>query len=114
MTLPPVVQRAADRLLTPTRREGIREHRLLGPEVSEHQNTVYIEAEEGAVVERHPVANSEAFYVLEGEILVDGPGFLERLGPGDHIYFPPGYEHGVTVQVGPARFLVVFAPARSG
>lgn len=109
---PPIFRRAAEGRFLPTRRPGLRERRLLGPADSPHQNLVMVEADEGAEVELHPVPNSESFVVLEGELLVHGDGYRERLGPGDVCHFPPGHSHGVRVTAAPARFLVVFAPAR--
>lgn len=99
---------------TSTRRSGVRERRLLGPSESPHQNLVLIDADAGATVEPHRVENSESFFVLAGELFVSGDGYRERLGPGDLCHFPPGHTHGVEVGDGPARFLVVFAPARAG
>jgi len=110
----PVIRRSGVMQARPTRRTGIDERRLVGPELSEHQNLVLIDAQEGAEVELHEVSNSESFFVLEGELLVSGNGWQEPLGPGDLCYFPPGMEHAVRVVRGPARFLVVFAPAGQG
>ncbi|MBJ95934.1 MAG: hypothetical protein CMP23_15840 [Rickettsiales bacterium] len=96
-----------------TRRAGLWERRLLGADVSHQQNLVLIDAEPGAEVELHYVQNSESFFVLAGCLRVSAPGFSAELGPGDLCYFPPGTAHGVEVVEGPARFLVVFAPARA-
>ena len=96
-----------------TRRAGLLERRLLGAEWSAHQNLVLIDAEEGAEVELHQVANSESFFVIRGALLVSGPGVEEALGPGDLCHFHPGMEHAVRIVSGPAQFLVVFAPGRS-
>ena len=95
-----------------TRRPGLFERRLLGREGSQHQNLVLIDAEQGAEVELHEVANSESFFVICGELSVSGPGFEELLGPGDMCHFHPGMGHAVRIVRGPAQFLVVFAPAR--
>lgn len=70
-----------------------------------------IDAEPGAAVELHPVRNSESFFVLEGRLEIFGEGFREELGPGDLCHFPPALAHGVQILTGPARFLVIFAPA---
>jgi len=110
----PVIRRSGAMAVRPTRRAGLGERRLVGPDLSAHQNLVLIDAEEGAEVELHEVPNSESFFVLEGELLVSGRGWQESLGPGDLCYFPPGMEHAVGVVRGPARFLVVFAPAGQG
>ena len=109
----PTIRRSAAMPVKPTRRAGLSERRLLGPGCSEHQNIVLIDAQQGAEVELHQVANSESFFVLRGELLVSGPGFEEALGPGDLCHFQPGMQHSVSVVSGPAQFLVVFAPARS-
>lgn len=97
---------------TPSRREGIREKRLLCPEDSPHQNLVLVEADDGAEVELHPFEKSESFVVLAGLLEIRAEGFAERIGPGDVCHFPPGAVHGLRVVLGPARFLAVFAPAR--
>ncbi len=109
----PVIRRSTGMEVLPTRRSGIGERRLLGPELSAQQNLVLIDADEGAQVELHEVPNSESFFVLEGELLVSGTGWQEVLRVGDLCYFQPGMEHAVRVTRGPARFLVVFAPSRS-
>ncbi len=109
----PTISRSAQMAPQATRRPGLLERRLLGPERSAHQNLVLIDAEEGAEVELHQVANSESFFVIRGELLVSGPGFEEALGPGDLCHFHPGMKHAVRVVSGPAQFLVVFAPGRS-
>lgn len=96
-----------------TRRPGVRERVLIGEDRSVEQNLVLVFADEGAVVEEHPVEVSESFYVLEGVVRVFGPGFRERLEPGDAVLFPAGTAHGVEVERGPARWLVVFAPSRA-
>ncbi len=98
--------------LEPTRRPGIRQRRLVGPDDSPHQNLVLVEADAGARVELHPVPNSESFFVLDGELVVFGDGYRERIGAGETCHFPPGHAHGVEVGEAGARFLVVFAPAR--
>lgn len=106
-----LIRRAGALTPAPTRRAGIRERRLLGPADSRHQNLVLVDADLGAEVELHPVQNSESFVVLAGELEVYTAGRRERLGPGDVCHFPPGTSHGLAVVTGPARFLVVFAPA---
>ncbi len=110
----PIVRRSGEMAPVATRRAGVAERRLLGPSQSRHQNVVLIDAAPGAAVELHPVENSESFFVLDGEIEVFGDGWHERLGAGDLCHFPPATAHGVRVGREPARFLVVFAPARGG
>ena len=109
----PRLSRSAEMTPQETRRGGLSERRLLGPDQSALQNLVLIDAEEGAEVEQHQVANSESFFVLRGELLISGPGFEESLGPGDLCHFYPGMEHAVRIVRGPAQFLIVFAPGRS-
>lgn len=109
--LHPVIVRSAGMIPTATRRPGISERRLLGPADNPDQNWVLIDAEQGARVEEHVVQNSESFFVLMGTLQVFGPGFDEPLRDGDLCAFPAGAAHGVLVVSGPARFLVVFAPA---
>ena len=110
---PPTIRRSSQMPPQQTRRPGLSERRLLGPELSGHQNVVLIDAQEGAEVELHEVPNSESFFVIRGELLVSGPGFEESLRPGDLCHFRPGMRHAVSVVSGPAQFLVVFAPAGS-
>jgi mannose-6-phosphate isomerase-like protein (cupin superfamily) len=54
---------------------------------------------------------SEAFYVLEGRVLLrDGARTIEA-GPGDFLYVPPGGIHGFRNESGaPASMLILFAP----
>ena len=66
------------------------------------------------MVEEHPVHNSESLFVVEGQIEVSGPGFREVLEPGDLCHFTPGMTHGMRVLSASARYLAIFAPARSG
>lgn len=112
---PPVIRRSAEVERKPARRAGWSERKLLGPAESPHQNVLLCEGEPGATVEVHRVANSESFFVIEGGLEVDGPGYREVLGPGDLVHFHPGMAHGARVLGdAPARFLIVFAPARAG
>jgi quercetin dioxygenase-like cupin family protein len=111
-TTSPTFRRGADVTATPARRAGFRERRLLTAADSKHQNLIHVEADTGAEVELHPVPNSESLYVLEGIIDFTAPGFAERLGPGDLVHFQPGAAHGMKVVQGPAKYLVIFAPAR--
>ena len=107
----PLIRRAQEIPVVPTRRSGIKQQPFLGPADSAHQNILLIQAEQDAEVEVHHVANSESFFLLEGRLRVFGPGFDQRLGPGDVCYFPEETAHGVTCIEGPCRFLVIFAPA---
>lgn len=107
----PIIRRATGVPETPARRPGFRERRMLVRPDSALQNLILVTADLGAVVEEHPVGNSETLLVLEGEIEVSGPGYRDRLGPGDLAHFPPGMVHGMAVVAAPARYAVVFAPA---
>ncbi|MBL8766093.1 MAG: cupin domain-containing protein [Planctomycetes bacterium] len=108
----PIFRRGAGLTPVPARRPGFRERRILTREDSPHQNVIHVEADEGAEVEMHPVPNSESLYVLDGVIDFTAPGFAQRLGPGDLVHFQPGAQHGMKVVLGPARYLVIFAPGR--
>jgi len=108
----PIVTRAGDGAFAATRRTGIRQRSLVGPGDSPHQNLVMIEADAGAEVELHSVENSESFVILEGALEIFGDDYRERLSAGDTCTFPPGHAHGVKIGDEPARYLVVFAPAR--
>ena len=70
-----------------------------------------IDAVSGVTVELHPVQNSESFFVLEGRLEIFGANFREQIGPGDLCHFPPAMAHGVHILEGPARYLVIYAPA---
>ena len=108
----PLIRRTGEMTATSTRRPGVRERRLWTTDDCAEQNVVLIDADAGAQVEAHRVANSESFFVVAGRLRIFGPAYEERLGPGDFCGFAPGMEHGVEVEAGPARFLVVFAPGR--
>lgn len=110
----PIVKRSGEVPALPSRRPGIHERRLLLRGESTHQNHILCEADEGAFVEDHPVPQSEAFYVLAGEIHVFSSDYEVDVGPGDFIYFEPGASHGMRVTKGPARYLVVFALGADG
>jgi quercetin dioxygenase-like cupin family protein len=105
-----IIRRRDEVASVPSRRAGIEERRLLGPEQSAQQNHVICEAAPGASVEEHVVANSESFHVLEGRLEIFGPGFRTVLEAGDFVYFEPGAAHGMTA-LARSRYLVVFAPA---
>lgn len=96
----------------PTRRERIRERRLLTQEESSYQNVVLIETEQDAEVELHEVGNSESLFVLDGQYEVISSDAAEPLHPGDLVYFPPQTSHGLRCVKGPGRFLAIFAPGR--
>ena len=97
---------------SPTRRPRIRERRLITPEDSTYQNVVLLDTDEGAEVEFHLVVNSESLFILSGTfevLLIDG---VQTLQPGDLVYFPGNYSHGLRCSKGPGQFLAIFAPAR--
>ncbi len=64
----------------------------------------------GVPLHRHD-AEDEAFYVLEGEIVLEGDGGTRRAGPGSFAYFPRGSRHAFRNESGkPARTLVICTP----
>ncbi len=98
---------------TPARRPGFTERRLLTGPDSPHQNVILVDAVEGAEVELHPVPNSESIFMVAGAAEVFDASTRQKLGPGDLAHFPPGASHGMKIVSGPARYLVIFAPARN-
>jgi len=107
----PVVRKSSQLTPQPTRRQGIRERRLLFPKDSPQQNIVLIDADEGAKVEIHEITTSESIYVLMGsfEVTFEESG-SKHLGPGDLCHFRAGTSHGLCCIQGPGQFLAVFAP----
>jgi mannose-6-phosphate isomerase-like protein (cupin superfamily) len=54
---------------------------------------------------------SEAFYILEGAVMVHDGGAWTQAGPGDFLYVPPSGAHGFRNDSGaPASMLILFAP----
>jgi mannose-6-phosphate isomerase-like protein (cupin superfamily) len=54
---------------------------------------------------------SEAFYVLEGTVLLDDGEQVREAGRGDFLYVPPGGIHGFRNESGaPVSMLMLFAP----
>ena len=74
MTCTMVVRRSGELVPAPTKREGVRERRLLSREECGYQNMVLIDMDEGAEIELHPYPTSESFFVLGGklELLLSG------------------------------------------
>jgi quercetin dioxygenase-like cupin family protein len=108
-----VVVHSAQVQPTPTRRAGLMERRLVTPSDSVLQSVVLIDAEVGAVVELHPVPNSETLFIIRGLFAVATPDEQYELGPGSSVYFPPGASHSLACLSGPGQYLVVFAPSRA-
>ncbi len=98
---------------TPTRRAGFTERRLLTGADSPYQNVILVDAVAGAEVELHPVPNSESIFMVSGRAEVFDGSTRSVLGPNDFVHFPPGAAHGMKIVEGPARYLVIFAPARN-
>ncbi|MGD9537226.1 MAG: cupin domain-containing protein [Alphaproteobacteria bacterium] len=64
----------------------------------------------GAPMHRHDTED-EAFYVLEGEIVLESETGTWRAGRGSFAYFPRGSLHGFRNESGlPARALVICTP----
>jgi quercetin dioxygenase-like cupin family protein len=65
----------------------------------------------GPLPHRH-MAMDEAFYVLEGTLVFAVGDRTATAPPGTFVYVPRGVEHAITNPgAGPARMLVIFAPA---
>jgi mannose-6-phosphate isomerase-like protein (cupin superfamily) len=103
--------RSSEQPVQPSRRPGIQQKRLLPPTVAPEQNWLIFSYTAGAVVELHPVVDSEVLFVLSGRFLATSNDGQVELGPGDLIYFPPGYAHGFRC-LDAGDCLAVFAPAR--
>ena len=69
---------------------------------------------EGGVTHRHR-GETEAFYLLEGEVDLLGAESRTRIGPGAFVLVPPDLEHGLRI-VGDrtARWLAVWPAALDG
>ena len=93
-----------------SRRPGIRQQPMLSPESGAAQNLVLVEYEEGAAVEMHETHVPETIFVISGQLVLDLPGGPVGLGPQEAVYFEPGTSHGMHVEAGPCRCLLVFSP----
>ncbi|HWJ22834.1 MAG TPA: cupin domain-containing protein [Gemmatimonadaceae bacterium] len=59
----------------------------------------------------HTERNHEAFYVLDGTLVVESEGERYRLGAGDFLSIPPGVPHALhNPGPGPARVLTLVSP----
>jgi quercetin dioxygenase-like cupin family protein len=105
-----IIRQSSPMVPLPTRRNGIRERRLLASEDSSHQHITLIDAEYGAEVEFHAVESSESFFVLKGSFEVLLAETTHIIGAGDLCHFPPKSSHGLRCIDGPGQFLVIFAP----
>lgn len=68
----------------------------------------------GALRHSHP-GIEQACYVLEGRARVEvGDDYVDEVGPGDAVFFPPGVPHVfTTISEEPVTVLVIYAPPYS-
>jgi len=57
---------------------------------------------------------SEAFFILEGDVELWGPQSVTRLSPGTFILVPPDTEHALKVLTDEARWLAIWPPSLDG
>ena len=75
---------------------------------------VWGEPGEGGVTHRHR-GETEAFYILEGEMDLLGAESRTLIGPGTFVLIPPDVEHGLSIAGDrPARWLAVWPAALDG
>ena len=78
---------------------------------SVHQEVVIAELEPGGSVERHLHAFEEAFYVLEGALVLEAAGATEQLAADDYVFVDRGVAHALRNDSGaPVRWLEASAP----
>ncbi len=78
---------------------------------SVHQEVVIAELEPGGRVAHHLHAFEEAFYVLEGALVLEVAGATEELGADDYVFIDRGVAHALRNDSGgPVRWLEVAAP----
>ena len=69
---------------------------LFGEKVgSVHQEAVVAELEPGGRVDLHLHAYEEAFYVLEGALVLEAAGTTETLGADDYVFVDRGVAHAI-------------------
>jgi quercetin dioxygenase-like cupin family protein len=101
---------------SPGRYEGhssghLRRHLVDRAGGSLHQEVVIGELEPGGRVDRHLHAFEEAFYVLDGELVLEAAGAREQLGPDDYVFVDRGVLHALRNESdAPVRWLEVSAP----
>ena len=62
---------------------------------SVHQEAVIAELEPGGSVDRHLHAFEEAFYVIDGSLVLEVAGAVERLGADDYVFVDRGVAHAL-------------------
>jgi quercetin dioxygenase-like cupin family protein len=78
---------------------------------SVHQEVVIAELEPGGRVERHLHAFEEAFYVLEGALMLEAAAAVEELGADDYAFVDRGVVHALRNDSGAlVRWFEVAAP----
>jgi len=78
---------------------------------SPHQEAVVAELEPGGGIDRHLHAYEEAFYVLDGELVLGIAGETEQLVAGDYVFVERGVSHALRNDSGTvARWFEVSAP----
>jgi quercetin dioxygenase-like cupin family protein len=91
---------------------GYARHVLFGRDGgSVHQEAAIAELEPGGSVAAHLHAFEEAFYVLEGSLVLEAAGSVERLGADDYVFVDRGVAHALrNDSAGPVRWFEVSAP----
>jgi quercetin dioxygenase-like cupin family protein len=78
---------------------------------SPHQEAVIAELAAGGSVAEHLHAFEEAFYVLEGELVLEVAGVREELGADDYVFIDRGVAHSLANESGNrCRWFEVSAP----
>jgi quercetin dioxygenase-like cupin family protein len=78
---------------------------------SVHQEVVIAELEPGGRVDRHLHAFEEAFYVLEGALVLEAAGATEQLGADDYVFVDRGVAHALRNDSdAPVQWFEVAAP----
>lgn len=103
--------RASEMDWAPTRRAGIRQKALFGPDQPTHQNLILVDYDPDADVELHAIGVPESIFVVSGSVRIIGPEGEDDLVAEDAVYFDPGSSHGLKAGPEGARCLVVFSPA---
>ncbi len=91
---------------------GLSRQVIVGPD----QGATHTELALGALaaggwIARHVHAYEEAFYVLEGELVLELDGRIHRLGAGHYALLTIGTPHALAAE-GPVRWLAVSTPQR--
>ena len=93
---------------------GVSRIRIVGPDQGALHTDLFAGVlAPGGWLAPHVHAFEEAFYVLEGEILMELGGPVYRLRPGDFTLMPTGVRHGIAnARDVPARFVSLNSPQR--